>query len=213
MQSGTTLVNWLHQRGHTASSLVDLESEAAVLPPGSDGLVTLPHWYGVRFPESLARARGATLGWAPHHTDAHFHRSILEGTAMELRRILAATAFGSGVEGVHVGGGGAQSALWLSIIADVLGEPVIHDAAASSEGAMPEACARGAAMLAGAGVGVFQDVEEAWQAMGKAVEAGQQHVAPDSEAAERYTRLYSDVYVPLHDGLRPLWRPLADFRR
>lgn len=214
MQSGTTVMRWLEDNHHTSKGLPELEQAAAELPPGSDGLVSLPHLYGVRFPDSMPMARGCTLGWAPHHTDVHLYRSFLEGTALELRRIMLQLGGEHGdASGVIVGGGGAQSNLWLQIIANALGEDAWADGIGEDDEALPEACARGAAMLAGVGVGVYADVEEAWQQMGSPLSRQRRHFPPDEGGAAVYRRLYETVYEPLHQGVAPLWGALASFRR
>ena len=91
MQSGTLILKWfVTEFGHSlgTSGFETLEREATVLPAGSDGLVTVPHWWGCRFPDSRPSLRGATLGWSHHHTRAHMYRSVVEGLAFELRRAI-----------------------------------------------------------------------------------------------------------------------------
>ena len=67
-----------------------------------------------------------TLGWQGCHTRAHFYRSLLEGIAFELRcsSTVWRQARGERVEVLRAMGGGARSALWTQILADVFDRPL-----------------------------------------------------------------------------------------
>lgn len=193
IQSGTYLFRWLEELfGAGGGQALELwEREAQAISPGSDGLVTVPHWWGTRFPDALPDARGVTLGWSPQHGRTHLYRSLLEGVAFELRLLLGAMAAPSsrGLVGrLAVGGGGARSLLWRSIIADVLGCELRF----SQE---PEPVAQGAAMLAGAGAGLFSSLAEAASCFVRPGEPAY----PEPERQARYGRMYREVYVPLRE--------------
>jgi xylulokinase len=130
-----------------------------------------------------------TLGWSNRHTSAHLYRSLLEGIAFELRYSLEEMA-GRGkilsAPRITVGGGGAQSALWLSIIRDVLGLELRR-----SEESEPVAL--GAAMLAAVAAGMPGGMAEAAR---RFVRAGPWQ-AVDRAAQASYDELYREVYVPL----------------
>lgn len=87
--SGTFLPTWFRQQfGDSALAGApdpELEGAAAMLPPGSEHLLTLPYWNAAQTPHWDSRASGVTLGWQGCHTRAHFYRSLLEGIAFELR--------------------------------------------------------------------------------------------------------------------------------
>ena len=193
IQSGTYLFRWLEDLFSAGDrrGLAAWEQEARAFPPGSAGLVTVPHWWGTRFPAAQPDARGATLGWSHHHGQAHVYRSLLEGVAFELKHYLEAAAPrlpGGWTPRVIAGGGGAKSRLWRSIIAEVLG----------CELAIPgeqEPVALGAAMLAAVGAGCAGDLAEAASHFVRPGET----VAPDAGRQARYSRLYHEVYVPLRE--------------
>src|SRR5262249_60170322 len=85
-------------------------------------------------------ARGAIVGLSLAHGAGHVFRAIYEATACGTRHILEdAAAHGLRVERIFLGGGGAKSAVWLQIHADILQKPV-HLARET------EACALGPAM-------------------------------------------------------------------
>jgi xylulokinase len=109
-------------------------------------------------------------------------RAVLEGVAFQVRRNLLAMADLAGrPQAVIVFGGGARSALWRQILADVLGLPV-------GVAGTVEAAGLGAAMLAAAGGGVYPDPDSARSAMGGALEWRE----PQPKAAALYEGLYDD---------------------
>jgi len=86
---------------------------------------------------------------------------------------------------VRVSGGGARSALWRQILADVLDTELVT--VNTTEGA-----AYGAALLAGVGAGTWSDVDAACKAAIQVVD----RVTPQPEQVSRYNDFY-----PLYRGL------------
>jgi xylulokinase len=158
------------------------------IPPGSDGLLTLPFWRGAMMPHNKPQVRGAVLGWSDYHTKAHFYRSLLEGLAFEFRLKLEAieAALDQGCNAIHVAGGGAQSREWCQIISDVTQKKV-------KIAASPESTCLGAAMLAATAAGAFPSLSAAAQAM----TAIREVVAPLSQNRSLYDDIYKRVYVNL----------------
>ena len=100
-------------------------AQAALAPPGSEGALFLPTLSGAWAPRWNGRMRGSFAGLGLHHDRTHLARAILEGCAFALRDIVDRfEAMGLGGEELRVVGGGARSALWLQIKADVTGHPV-----------------------------------------------------------------------------------------
>ena len=92
---------------------------------------------------------------------------------------------------IRASGGGARSDLWRQILADVFDtELVVIN--------VTEGAAYGAALLAGVGAGVYEDVAEACQ---QAVEVVQR-TEPVKEDAALYGELYP-VYRSLYNALKP----------
>ena len=136
-----------------------LTDEAAKVAPGCQGLLWTPYLMGERTPHLDPNARGALIGLTAAHTRAHVIRAILEGVAFSLRDTF--TLFDEmkiDVKRVRLGGGGARSALWRQIQADVYGQEV--EIVGVEEGA-----AYGAAILAGVGAGIWKSVDEACSAV------------------------------------------------
>ena len=129
-------------------------ADAAGVPVGSEGLLFLPYLLGERTLGS-ADSRGVFFGLHPRHGRAHATRAILEGICFDLRQSLEiARESGLAVAEMRTGGGGARSALWSQIKADVYGIPIstLHH---------EEAGILGAAMLAGVGVGAYASEADA----------------------------------------------------
>ena len=100
-------------------------SDAARVPPGADGLLWTPYLMGERTPHLDPNARGALIGLTATHTRDHVIRSILEGVAFSLRDSFTLfEEMGVPVKSIRLGGGGARSALWRQIQADVYGHEV-----------------------------------------------------------------------------------------
>ena len=183
-------------------SFDELMSEAAVAPLGSEGLIFLPYLSGERTPYPDPLARGAWVGLTLRHTRAHLTRAVLEGVAFGLKDCFALIQ-GAGlsvIEQVRVSGGGAKSALWRQILADVLGAELVT--VNTTEGA-----AYGAAILAGVGCGAWPDVETACSNLIRIVE----RVSPDPERTALYG-LVHDQYKGLYPALRPAFSRLASIQ-
>jgi xylulokinase len=178
-------------------------AEAARAPLGSGGLVFLPHLMGERAPLWDAMLRGAFVGISADHGRAHLARAVLEGVAFSARHLLEALeeAAGRPCSALRASGGGADSDLWCQMKADVLGRP-LERVAVRSSGVL------GAAMLAGAGVGLLEDLDHAASRLA----AVERRFEPDPEAHERYRDLY-ECYRSLQHDLTPTYRTLARFRR
>ena len=173
--------------GGTAPAYNELIAEAQRTPPGADGLTFLPYLSGERTPHADSNARGVFAGLHAGHERGHMVRAVLEGVtfalrdSLELMRRLKVDAR----EAVAVGGG-ARSAAWRQMQADVLGVPVVT---VGPSGGAPY----GAAVLAAAGSGGFGSVEEACRAWIRPLD----RIEPEPDTAgaygwayERYRKLY-----------------------
>jgi xylulokinase len=128
---------------------------AAQVQPGADGLVFLPYLVGERTPHMNPSARGLFFGLTVQHNQAHLVRAVQEGVVFACYdaycALLDVTA---PPQQVILAGGGARSPLWQQIVSDVFGRPV-------QRLLVTEQSARGAALLAGAGLGLFDPVDTA----------------------------------------------------
>ncbi len=203
--SGTFLTTWFRRElgaGGAGRPDAALEIAAGAVPVGSDQLVTLPYWNASQTPHWDAQASGATLGWRACHTRAHFYRSVLEGIAFELRLQLDGLedATGRPVQVLRAVGGGARSALWTQVLADVLDRPLEISADA-------EVSALGAAAVALASLGLQPGLAEASQA----VSVTDRVVVPRPAAVREYARL-RPVWALLHSSTREAQHALHALR-
>jgi xylulokinase len=166
--------------GHK-DSYEDLTADAAKVPAGADGVLWAPYLMGERTPYLDPDARGVLVGLTASHTRGHIIRAILEGVAFSLQDTF--TIFSEidvPVKGIRVGGGGARSALWRKIQADVYGQAV--ETVAVEEGA-----AYGAAILAGVGGKAWSTVDDACAK----VVRGATTTVPNAEDSLAMNRAYS----------------------
>ncbi len=190
--AGLSLRWWRDQLGLAADDrgYETLTADAATVPPGADGVVWAPYLMGERTPHLDPRVRAALLGLSAHHTRGHIARAVLEGVAFSLRD--AFTIFSElavPLRHVRLGGGGARSALWRQIQADVYGHPVATVEA-------DEGAAFGAALLAGVGAGLWPDVDTACDRFVHVATTTHPSAAATAVLNERYAE-YRRVYAAL----------------
>jgi xylulokinase len=134
-------LNWIMGITQIAST-ADLNGLAAESAPCPDGLIFLPALSGAMTPQWIPSARGAFYGLSTAHGRGHLARAVLEGCAFAMRDIIERLdLLGVDTSEIVLFGGGARSALWAQIRADVAGRPV-----RVNEGA--DCSAVGAALLA-----------------------------------------------------------------
>jgi xylulokinase len=186
------LLALLESGGSCGELYGSLLREAASAPPGADGLIFLPHLMGERGPRQDPEAKGVFFGLTLAHGRAQMARAVLEGCAFQLRAVIESVDLG-GREDLVTVGGGAKSALWLRIMADVTGMTL-------QTPRVLEAGALGAAIFAAVGVGLYRDVEEAAGALVRIVE----QYEPDGVRRAFYDRVYA-VFTELEDRVACLY--------
>ena len=177
--SGDAAYDWMMER-------------AAAAPAGSGGTVFLPYLSGERTPVNDPAARGAWYGLHLGTGLDALIRSVLEGVAFSQRQGLDLMRGAGATASVARGaGGGLNSPLWRSILADALGVGI--QLAGPGMGA-----ARGAAVLGGLGAGVYSDptVGVDW--------AAQPAQGPDPDGAAALEAAFA-TYQRLHPALSPVF--------
>ena len=198
MLSAAGSLRWHRDTFATGVDFDTLLEPAADIPPGSDGLLFLPYLTGERTPYPDPLARGAFVGLTVRHSLPHMSRSVLEGVAFGLRdsfELMKGAGLGD-ISQVRITGGGARSAIWRQILADVLQAELVT--VNSEEGA-----AYGAALLAATGTGAFSDVPSACR---KVIEVTGR-TAP-GEAVAQYDAIYP-IYRQLYPALKPSFHRLG----
>lgn len=169
---------------------------------GAGGVLFLPYLMGERTPHDDAKARGALVGMTARTTKADLSRAVLEGVTFGLADSLAlmrAMPAVGDVSEIRVSGGGARSAFWRQLMANVLDADVV--VTTSTEGP-----AFGAALLAAVGAGGFASVEEAADALVHPTS----RVRPEPVAVARYKEIHAE-YRALYGDLRERSHALARF--
>lgn len=155
--------------------------------PRPTGLLVLPHLSGSGTPTFDTASRGAILGLTFATSRSDLARGILEGLTYELRLNLDLLREGGvRIDVLRAIGGGARSPYWLQLKADVTGVPVARPL-------VTEAAAFGAALLAGAGAGIFPSAAEAADRFLRLEERYEPDPARHTAFTERYA-LYRELY-------------------
>ncbi|MFZ4717950.1 MAG: FGGY-family carbohydrate kinase [Ilumatobacteraceae bacterium] len=159
-----------------------IEREAAVVPAGSDGLMTVLDWLATT---DKPFRKGMMLGFDARHTRGHVYRSILEAIALTMKFHVDAMTTELGIEltDLVVSGGGSNSPLFMQIFADVFGVPTSR----SVDGG---GAALGAAICAAVATGVHPDIDTAAGCMAAERETFQ----PNPADGEIYRHMADAVY-------------------
>lgn len=181
-------MKWLRDTFFPGQDFAVLSDLAAKAGPGSGGAFFLPYLAGERTPWLDPAARGIFWGLSLDQGAPELCRAVMEGVTYALEQSFAILTE-AGVKPTRLlsMGGGAKSALWPQIQADVFGMPV----ETVSGG---DACT-GAAIIAGVGAGIYRDVFEGVKA---AVKAEGKIFTPDPRAHEIYAgkkEIFRQLYL------------------
>lgn len=196
MQNAGLALDWVRQL--LGLGWADFYDQAFTIAPGCDGLVCLPYFTGERTPHLNPTPAGAWIGLGLHHTRAHLARAALEGVAFAIAQGFAALQdTGANPDTLRLAGGGSLHSHWRQLLADVLQRPLYSVETGS-------ASARGAALLAGLGIGQdrqTRQVDERWNAVRAIGEASTQAVQGTFPTE---TSPISQITVPrpLHPALK-----------
>ncbi|MPZ09509.1 MAG: xylulokinase [Kiloniellaceae bacterium] len=182
------------------TAFAEMDRLAAGIAPGADGLIFHPYLLGERAPHWDPKLRGDFIGLTLGHGRAHFARACYEGIAFALNDVLLAARQLSGATfgDMCLLGGGARSATWRQIIADVTG--LTMKVPANGDASF------GAALVAGVGGGVFADPAAAVRQCCRIVEENRpdagRHAAYGRtfEIYDEARRVLTGINHRLHDG-------------
>lgn len=200
MAASGSLVKWLTRdiMGTRDPEIFrQMDREAERVPPASEGLIILPYFLGEKTPLFDPQARGVMFGLTLSHTRAHLFRAVLEAVIYGFRHHVEVLGSAGYVpRRVLATNGGAKSAFWCQIAADVLGREV------RSFPTHPGS-AMGVAFLAGMSTGVFSRWDQIQDFLG-----GYRDYTPDKGNMEVYDRAYG-IYRQLYTQLDPCFRALS----
>lgn len=162
-----------------------LAKEAARVPAGSDGLLTIPDWLA---PATQLYRKGVIIGFDERHTRGHIYRSLLEGIAMTLKIHYDAMIDELGMKPKYliISGGGSNSDLFMQIFADVYGVETVRNV-------VNGAASLGSAICVAVATGLYSGFEEAVRNMVRIKDK----FTPNEENNKKYTRIIEGVYRDL----------------
>ena len=172
----------------------ELDSGAANVEPGSEGLIFNPYLNGELTPYADPKLCASFIGVRSGHTKAHFTRAVLEGVSMSIldcKNALESIGIPHEDTAVIIGGGG-KSPLWRQITSDILGMTLVEKKYADSS--------FGSAMLAGVKAGFWKDAKEAVETCNETVSVTE----PNMKNNEKYQKVFKK-YKKVHDALADIY--------
>jgi xylulokinase len=171
-----------------------LMSEAAASPAGARGVMFLPHMSAAGCPVVDARSLGAFVGLSNFAQKGDMLRAVIEGLDYQVLDIVTALKTGLEInaERLVAVGGATRNSFWMQNKADVTGLPI-------EVPEVEEATPLGAALLAGIGIGLYRDEEDALEQVYKPGKTYQ----PDVQTAAGYAEWYQ-IYKQLYPTLAPV---------
>jgi xylulokinase len=146
------------------------------------------------------RSLGAFVGLRNTATKGDMLRAIIEGLDYQFLQIIRGfeSALGARPEKIVAVGGAIHNAFWMQNKADVVGRPI-------EVPELDEAVPLGAAILAGIGVGVYRDEDDAFRQVYRPGRTYQ----PRPELTAQYARWF-EIFAELYPALRELNRRLRE---
>ena len=190
---GMWTVSWLSELlggnisdevGRRGVSVLELlNEEAAQVPAGSHGLITIPEWLVLNTNQPFKK--GIMIGFDVRHGRAHMFRSLLEGIILKLYNGFSNMCNEAGIfpERLIASGGGSKGDTFVQIIADVFGLPVTRNE-------IEDAAGTGSAICAAVATGIYPDFDAAAKAMVRVKDTFQ----PNMENHTVYKRLNDEVF-------------------
>ncbi len=176
-----------------------IDRMAARVPAGANGVVYTPWIWGERAPVDDKNLRAGLFNLSLNNDRADVCRAFLEGVALNTRWLMKPVQrfLSRPVPRIHIAGGGAASDVWCQVFADVLGIEVgqVKDPL--------QANARGAALIAGAGLGEIgmSDVPS--------LVPFKQLYQPNAESRDLYDERFA-AFVAIHRQMKGVYRRLNE---
>jgi xylulokinase len=177
-----------------------LMADVVAAPAGSHGVMFLPYMSGAGCPIVDSRSLGAFVGLSNFAAKGDMLRAIIEGLDYQFLDIVRTMQDGAGVPFDHlvVVGGAIRNRFWMQNKADMVGRPI-------EVPEVEEATPLGAAMLAGIGVGIYRDEQDAFEQVRKLGAVYE----PDPALTVRYADLF-EIYRQINPALTPVSHALYD---
>lgn len=166
---------------------------------GHNHVFFLPYLMGERSPINDTNARGTFIGMSMDTSRADIVQAVLEGVAFAIRDSFeVAKSLGIRISRSRICGGGAKSALWKQMMADILNLPL--ESLVSEQGP-----GMGGAMLAMVACGTYPTVEAVCKQMVHVADT----IVPNKERAELYDKRYRE-FQKIYPSCKELFAQLAE---
>lgn len=181
------------EQGISVNEYLEKQYEEANEKEEPSGLLVLPHFAGAATPYMDTGSKGAVIGLTTATTTADVYRGCMEGVVYEMYLNMQAL-HGSGIRftRLHATGGGAHSAVWMQMKADMLNLPIVALKTV-------DAGTVGSAMLTGIAIGIFENLEDAAKHMVEETVIYE----PRIEIHNKYQKMF-EKYKYVYDAVRPL---------
>jgi xylulokinase len=202
--SGGSLLRWYRdvlgaeetaRAQETGRDVYDLLIAQAAKEPTS--LLLLPHFTSTGTPHFDTQSKGVLAGLRLSTTKGEIIRAVLEGITYEMAlNVQVLRECGASISAFRATGGGAKSAFWMQLKADLLGKPV-------SAMRVSEAVCLGVAILAGTAIGVYANAREAALRISRIERTYRPNPKRSRFYAKRF-QLYRELYPALREWLHRL---------
>ena len=182
--------------GENSYSVMDRLAQTS--PPGANGLIMTPTLAGGNLLDKSANARGTISGLDLKHTRADIIRASLEGICLGLKVALTELeAQSQPIESMLIVGGGAKSAFWRTLFADIYEKNITSSRVGENAGAI------GAMACAAVGVGLWQDYSPLLD-----INRPIDNIAPNPDNRPLYRKVYQ-----AYRKITEFQSDLAEFRK
>lgn len=209
INNGGMILRWMRDQvchfGGDRMGALDVDAydlmtmKAEKIPAGADGLILLPFFTGERAPYWNSELRGMFFGLSLNHRRSHMIRAAMEGICYSMENVFAALREFGEIRDIRVSGSFTKSPLWLQILADVLGQPLVLPE--NSEGA-----AFGAAVLGFISTGHMHGITDTAELVRQ-----RRLYEPDPAHRETYDRLI-DIAGRLYHNLQREFADIAAYQ-
>lgn len=197
MLSAASCNKWLCEQILQTKDFAAEQADIRADDLGCNPVFFLPYLMGERSPINDTDARGLFIGLSMDTSRRMLVQAVLEGVSFAVRdSVEVARSLGIRIAESRLCGGGAKSPLWRTILANVLGIPLLLPAAEEGPGF-------GGAMLAMVGCDVFDDV----RACAAALVSVRETVYPDPALTERYAQAYQK-FRQIYPAVRDLYKKI-----
>lgn len=196
MSAGLCLKWWRQTTGNPPYERVNELVEKA--GPGSGGVIFYPYLNGERCPHLMSDISSSFIGVNASTGYGEMTRAVMEGVVFNLRQCVEVCAkLGFTANTYLASGGAARSDIWTQIMADVFNKPVKRVIGEE------QACL-GAALTAGVGIGYWNSIPEAADAVVRYQDRVVEPIPQNVPVYDEYYEIYRDIFPQFSQNLRRL---------